>query len=323
LTLGRFVEDEWLPARQDKIRPTTFTSHERTLAIHVLPRLGGVRLQRLEPEHLNRLYAELREAGRLSPTSVRYVHVVLHKVLADAMRWGKVLRNVSDSVEPPRVTTTQRAEMATWTAPQLRQFLEHVRCDRLEAAWVLAATTGMRRGEVIGLRWSDVDLDRRELIVRQTVVCIGNRAHLSTPKTAKSARVVDLDPMTGGVLRAHRARQAEERLGWGPAYSDTGLVFCRENGEMLTPAYVTRRFQVLSRQAELPRIRLHDLRHTYATLSLQAGVRAEVVSRRLGHSRIAMTLDSYTHAVPALQREEAERVAALIFGNEIAVDSAR
>jgi integrase len=239
------------------------------------------------------------------------------------MRWGKVLRNVSDSVEPPRATTSQRAEMATWSATQLRTFLGHVRGDRLEAAWVLAATTGMRRGEVIGLRWSDLNLDRRELVVRQTVVSIGNRPHLSTPKTAKSARVIDLDPTTAGLMRAHRARQAEERLAWGPAYADTGLVFCRENGEVLTPAHVTRRFKVLSRQAGLPRIRLHDLRHTYATLSLQAGVRAEVVSRRLGHSRIAMTLDTYTHAVPALQREEAERVAALIFGSEVAVDGAR
>jgi integrase len=204
--------------------------------------------------------------------------------------------------------------MKTWTAAELRRFLAHVEGERLYGAWVVAATTGMRRGEVLALRWRDVDLTLGRLSISQQVTTLGNRPVVSSPKTAKSRRLVALDPATVEALRGHRVAQAEERLLMGPGYRDEDLVFAWPDGRPIHPDVFSQWFDRHLQAAGLPRIRLHDLRHTHATLALAAGIHPKVVSERLGHSTISITPDTYSHVSPGLQEEAAVRVADLVFG---------
>ncbi len=317
--LGEFLEQEWLPAIQARIRPSTWDSYARNLRLHVLPALGAEHLQSITPARLNRFYAELLERGRangsggLSPKTVRYVHGILRKALADAVRWNLVQRNAADFADPPKVSSAGR-EMLTWNAEELRTFLEHIAGERLHAAYLLAATTGMRRGEVLGLRWRDVDLDAARLSVRQSIVSVAYEIKITEPKTARSRRSIALDQRTVAALRSWRKLQLEDRMLLGDDYENSGLVFTAESGRYIHPDRFTQLFDRFVNDSDVRRIRLHDLRHTHATLALAAGVHPKVVSERLGHATVAFTLDVYSHAVPALQQDAADRVASLVFG---------
>jgi integrase len=190
---------------------------------------------------------------------------------------------------------------------ELRRFLERAGSDRLHAAFVLLVTTGMRRGEVAGLHWDEVDLDEQRLSVQTSHVVVRYRIESESPKTDRSRRFLQLDAFTVGSLRAHRKRQLEERFAAGRYWNDTGLVFTREDGSGIHPERISATFLRLSQAAGLPRIRLHDLRHSYATAALRAGIPAKVVSERLGHASIALTLDTYSHVTPEMDREAATR----------------
>jgi integrase len=204
--------------------------------------------------------------------------------------------------------------MRTWTAAELRAFLEHVQDERLAALWMLAASTGMRRGEMLGLRWVDVDLDRGRVAVRQTLVIAGRQVVISEPKTSRSRRSIALDPRSVAALRSWRAAQAAERLAWGAGWTDSGLVFTREDGTPIHPEWLSDAFEWRIKTAGLPRIRLHDLRHTHASLGLAAGVPIKVMSERLGHTSSSFTADAYQHVTPGLEEEAAATVARLVFG---------
>ncbi len=317
--LRAFLVDEWLPAvRPPRVRPSTWASYRMAVERHLVPGLGGVVLQGLTPAHLTAFYRALLNGGRqdgrgaLAPKTVRNVHGVLHAALRDAVRWGYLARNVADTADLPKGMTP---EMRVWNPEQLRAFLAHMRTDELYAAWVLFATTGMRRGEVAGLRWTDVDLDAGRASPRRPRVVVNYEVHVSEPKTAKGRRSLALDPATVAALREHRARQAEQRLAVGPRWQDSGLVFTWPDGRPVHPQRFSKWFEQHARAAGLPRIRLHDVRHSYATAALAAGIPAKVVSERLGHANIAITMDTYSHVLPGLDELAAGTVARLILGD--------
>lgn len=319
LTVESFLVERWLPAVKSTLRENTWAGYKRIIEQRIIPRLGHVRLQRLSPDDLNRAYAELLEGGKLngktktlSPKSVHNAHAVIRHALNDAVRWGYVTRNVALSADPPK-TKSAGATMKTWTAQEVRAFLDGMATDRLSALWVMLATTGMRRGEVAGLAWESLDLDAGRAQVKQTLVVVEGKVVASEPKTARGWRSVALDKTTIAALRDHRRRQLEERMAAGSGWADTGLVFTREDGSALHPDALTQGFERAVKRLRLPRIRLHDLRHTWASLALAAGIPAKVVSERLGHSSIAITLDIYSHVSPALEEDAADRVAALVF----------
>ena len=206
--------------------------------------------------------------------------------------------------------------MTTWTPSELNDFLGRSAAsdDRYYAVWVLLATTGMRRGEALGLRWSDIDVAAGRASIRQTVVAVNHGVSFGTPKTAQGTRTVDLDPTTVVALRDHRKRQLEERILIGSGWRDHGLAFTRVDGEPLHPERVSREFQRRIERWKLTPLTLHGLRHTWATLALQAGVHPKVVQERLGHATIGITLGTYSHVTAGMQRDAADQVANIIFG---------
>jgi integrase len=302
--LGRFLSREWLPAITATVRPTTHLGYRGHVERHINPVLGRRSLEAIDPRAINALYAELLASG-LSPATVRRVHATLHRALRDAVRWGHLEINPAGRADPPRVRADGNALMRTWEPAQLKAFLRHVRRDELYPLWLTLAMTGMRRGEALGLRWVDVDVRARSLAIRQTIVAVGADVMISSPKTARGRRVVALDATTARCLGDRRRRRRA---------SGAELVFGGPDGGPLNPCWVSKRFVGLVRASGLPRIRLHDLRHTHATLALRAGIHPKIVSERLGHSTVAFTLDVYSHTVAHLQKEAATRVAALVLG---------
>lgn len=321
-TLLRFLTDDWLPAIETTIRPSTFDSYRRNIRIHVGSHpIGAVPLQRVDAAKLNRLYADLL-AGRsgsrpLAARTVRYVHVILHRAFRDAMRWDRIVRNPCTSADPPKPGKAHRSTMRTWSADEIAAFLSATADDRLSTAWWLLATTGMRRGEVLGLTWTAIDLDAAIFSVRRTLVTTQARRAgdpgmvWSEPKTDKGWRTVALDPDTIAALRAHRARQLEERLAAGPEY-DQGLVIATVFGKPVHPKTLSWYFSRTVKRTGLPMIRLHDLRHSHATLALKAGIHPRGVQERLGHANVGITLDTYSHVTMPMQAEAANLVANLI-----------
>ena len=249
----------------------------------------------------------------LDRRTVSYVHTIIHRALKDAVRWGRLARNPADAADPPR--SGQKSDgIQSWDAPTMRRFLDASRAedDRLYPLWVLLATTGMRRGEAVGLRWADVDLDSGRARVLQTLVQVGSKVSVGEPKTTQGRRGLSLDPATVSVLREHRRRMAQERLLVGPDFNDLGLIFHKPDGTWLHPNAVSEVFLRRGASYGLPRLTLHGLRHTWATLALERGIHPNVVQERLGHSTITITLGIYSHVSPTLHDEAAALVADLV-----------
>ena len=322
--LGDYLDD-WLAAIEPTVRESTFYSYSRNLRLHVRPYIGGLLLAKVDAGALNGLYATLLASGRkdghqdhagLSPRSVRYVHTILHRALKDAVRWGRLARNPSDAADPPRGGQESTPEVQAWPAHDLRRFLDTSKAtaDRYYPAWLFLATTGCRRGEALGLRWSDLDLDGGRASIVQTVVVVGHKVKLGAPKTARGRRAVSLDPSTVAELRAWKKRQLEERMMLGSGYRDHGLVFAKVDGEPFHPERFSREFDRRVTRWHLPKLTLHGVRHTWATQALQAGVHPRVVQERLGHSTIAVTLGIYSHVTATLHDEAANLVASRFLG---------
>ncbi len=325
LTLAEFVRDEWLSTIRTQVKESTWDSYRRNLDNHVLPAIGAIPLQQVSTGHLNSLYRSLLGQGRrngpggaLSAKTVRNIHGTVSKVLTDAADRGLVSRNIATTARPPRPRKTAAKQIQFWTPEELSTFLEFVRQDELYALWHLAAMTGMRRGELLGLRWSDVDLDAKRISVRQALVSVAYELHVTTPKS-HDARVIDLDPATIGVLRRHHDVQREQRPGDG---RDSTMVFGKADGSTIHPDVISQMFEKAVKRSGVRRIRLHDLRHTHATIGLRAGVPVKVMSERLGHATPAFTLQQYAHVIPGMQAEAAEAIARLIANQPDAAERA-
>jgi integrase len=300
--------DHWLETTRPTVRPGTIRRYRELIRLHVVPALGGIRLAKLTAADVQRLYADRLTV--LSPTTVRYIHSVLHHALDDAVKWGLLVRNVCDAVEPPR---KQRKEMDTWSLEEVVRILDAAVDDPLEAFWYLAIFTGMRRGEMLALKWTDLDLESGLLAVQRTLSRGETSRFLEAePKTQAGRRRIKLSPSTIDALKRQKVRQLEHRLAVGEAYGDRGYVFANLTGGHIDPSALYHAYNALIERAGVPRIRLHDNRHTSATLLLAGGIHAKIVQERLGHSAIAMTLDLYSHVTPDMQQQAADAMEATI-----------
>ena len=298
--LARWLKDYVRP----NLSPKTAEGYEYIMHRQVVPAFGGMTLTQLKPEHLQKYYAEKLTRG-LSAQTVRHHHTVLHKALQTAVEWGLLSRNVADSVRPPKV---QRIEMQTWDKNEISQFLEAVKTTPYYALFHTALFTGMRRSELLALHWQDIDLILGQVYVSRSLHCLKGGGIVFRPtKTASGRRTVALSPLASVVLREHREKQEHERAMLGLPLKDDDLVFVQLDGKPLLPDSVSHARFKLVRRAGLKPIRLHDARHTHASLMLKQGIHPKIVQERLGHSSIAITLDTYSHVAPGLQQAAAKR----------------
>ena len=303
VTLSDYLSD-WIERQRPYLRTSTLHSY-RIAVGRIVSHLDQTTLGSLTPSQVQRLQTDLLASGGrddrlLAAKTVANTQVVLHKALADAVRLGLLDHNVVSAVSPPRVP---RPRLSVWTVDQLRDFLTVASSHRLSAAFVVLATTGMRRSEVLGLRWSDIDYDDRSLSIVRTLTVVAGRPIVTAPKSAASRRLVYLDASTIDALRAHRDSSTVSR---------DDYVFQSADGQPVNPASFSNTFDRLVARSGLPRIRLHDLRHTYATLALRLGTHPVLLSERLGHTSIAVTIDRYSHVIPSIDRNAADVVAQLV-----------
>ena len=320
LTVAEYLT-RWLTGKH-ALKPKTVVLYTDVTNNYLVPHLGSVRLLDLRAHHLDRMYAAITIGKRgypLSPSTIRRIHAVLRSALNTAVKRRLIPYNPTDHIE---LAPENPKRPKPWTPEQVRAFLRAIADDRLAVLYWLLLVTGMRRGEAIGLRWEDVDLDGQALHIAQQITEVRGKSVVDTPKTKRGARLVPIDPVTATLLGTHRDRQFAERAGWAGAWHDSGLVFTREDGTALRPEYATRHFQALAARAGLPAIRLHDLRHTNASLALDAGVDIKIVSERLGHSQIAVTADLYTHVNRGVGQAAAAQIAAILTQADSAVPTA-
>jgi len=322
LTFGAFLTETWLPAKRIELRPTTFNGYQRIVHRHVLPELGSTRIRRLRPEQLESLYeSKLRPTDgsrSLAPKTVLEIHVVIRGALNDAVQRGYVNANVALIAKAPRQRPAK--EQNAWTAEQLATFLRHSAGHRYFPAIWTSAFTGMRRSELLGLKWTDLDVKRSTVSINRGLVDISYEVYetpditpqigASRGKTRSARRRIDLDPTTISLLAAWRTWQATERAAAG--LEPTEWMFTDLHGDVIHPQAMSQTFDRMVRRAPVPTIRLHDLRHTHATLLIAAGVPAKVVAERLGHSRASFTIDSYQHVLPGMQADAAAVFAELV-----------
>ena len=310
-TLGEFLE-RWLKDYAwPNLAPRTAEGYEHIIRRHLIPALGNTALTQLKPEHLQRYYSEKLSGGRcdgkggLSPRTVRHHHVNLHTALESAVKWGLLSRNPADAVSPPRC---QRPEWHTLNEDDISTLLEAAKATPYYTLFYLALYTGMRRSELLALRWCDVDLLLCQIYVTRTLHQLRDGSIVyRAPKTAKGRRMIALSPSATLVLREHKEKQELDRDMLGITLTDDNLVFSQLDGKPLLPNTVTHAWIKLVRRNGLGDIRLHDARHSHASLMLKQGTHPKIVQERLGHASIGITLDTYSHVAPGLQEAAADR----------------
>lgn len=309
MTVADLLE-RWLSdVMPDRVRPVTLESYRRYATGHIIPRLGAVKVQALRPLHVQQAFRALKQDGA-GPRTIQLVHTILRAALRQAVLWEIITRNPADAVSSPRPASR---EMQTLSAEQVLQFLASAREDRLFPLYLLAAASGMRRGELLALRWQDIDWTRGAVQVRRTLEWVNGGPVFVEPKTLRGRRSVPLPRSVATLLRQHRASQNQERLAAGPLWQRNDLVFSRADGSPIPPHSVSHQFAHDLKQAGLPAIRFHDLRHTHATLLLEEGLHAKVVSAQLGHSSI-VSMDVYAHVTPGLNARVAEHLDRILGG---------
>jgi integrase len=297
MSVGEYL-DVWLKGSvRGSVRQSTYDRDTNLVNNHIKPVLGGLKLKKLNSAQVQSFYRDRLDTG-LSASTVRKLHDILRRGLAQAVDWHLTPRNVADVVKPPRPLAK---EMVALSADETGRLLDAAAEDRLEALYKLAVHTGMRQGEMLALRWQDVDLENAVVSVRRTLTRSGGKVTFGEPKTKKSRRSIRLTPQATEALRAHLERQLRDMEILGDRYRDQGLVFTTDTGAPINPSNLRQRsFAPLLKSAGLPHMRFHDLRHTCATLLLSRGVHPKFVQELLGHATIAITLDTYSHVIPSM-----------------------
>ena len=289
------------------MRPGTFDSYNKIVRLRIVPKIGGVELQSLDEPTVEMWVAQMAGSG-VSAKTVRNAHGVLSVALRDALRLRLVTRNAATATQLPKLS---RSKPRAWTTAEIRTVLEHVQEDRWAPLWRLLATTGVRRGEALGLRWQDVDLIAGTIVISNSRTVVTGKVVSGPPKTSSGGRSIALDAGTANALRAWRKLQAAERLVMGAGWLDSdGIVFRWPDGRALYPQGVTKWFRSIAGDLGLPQIGVHGLRHTAATWMISSGVSPKLVAERMGHSQVSMTLQMYSHVMPGHDREAAEALAA-------------
>ncbi len=302
-TVAEFVSD-WLEnSAKQTVRPTTYFSYESKVRLHIIPRLGHFRLGGLKAQNVQRWINELQNTG-LSPRTIQFCHAILRRALNQALRWGLITRNVATLVDVPTPTSP---EIVPLTVDQARHFMDSISDHRLYALYALALTLGLRQSELIGLRWQDVDLDRAQIRIASTLHRARGQWFVAQPKSRTSQRVLPLPRVAIQALHRHRIRALEEQIRREHGRENAELVFTDERtGEPIKPTWLGRELHRLLKAAGLPKIRFHDLRHTAASLLLAEGRSAREIMEVLGHSTFSLTMDTYSHVMPALLKESAD-----------------
>lgn len=314
LSFGAFLTARWLPGKRIVLAASTYDGYRRKVEHHLLPSLGPVALRRLRPDHLEALYEHLLHptdgSAGLAPKTVYEIHLIIRGALGDAVRRGLVSRNVALVAHAPRLRSIPKIEQQAWTAEELQAFLRAAAGHRFFPALWVAAFTGMRRNELLGLRWSDFDAAKATLSINRGLVAIAYELHETRGKTSNARRPIDLDATTTTILTTWRDWQHAEQRAAG--IDSAGWMFTDGSGEPVHPHSISQAFERLARRASVPVIRLHDLRHTHGTLLIKAGVPVKVVSERLGHATPAFTIDTYQHVLPGMQADAARLFEGLI-----------
>lgn len=312
-SFGEYLET-WLEDKKLQVRPSTWKTYDWLARCYVFPQLGKMEISKIKPAALQKFYHQLQNRDEpLSARTVIQVHLLIKASLDRAVKWGMIPNNPTGAVDPPRY---RKKEMEIWTEDEVRKFLEAAESHRLFGAFHLAVSTGMRMGEILGLRWSDIDFTKRSLSISQALA-IGEKGYvLQEPKTKSGKRSIALSQSSLIVLEKHKRKQAAEKLRAGSMYRDHGLVFASTVGTPINSRNFARVYYTLRKKADVTPINFHSIRHTHASLMLKQGVHPKVVSERLGHSNISITLDTYSHVIPGLQQAAIDHFDDVLFGSQ-------
>jgi len=308
-TLGQYL-NEWISSVSANLSPRTFEGYI-TIINRIIPVLGAIPLTQLKPDTLQKYYSDCLNSGRLNrpgglnPLTVRHHHALLHRALKNAMEWGLILRNPADAAHPPKAQPT---EINIMSEVEIQSFLEAAKQTRYFHLFHTILFTGLRRSEVLALRWLDIDLLLCQISISRSIHRLRNGSFVfQQPKSAKGRRTVALSPAATQVLAEYREKTATERLLEGNLLKESDLVFSRIDGFPLRPDTISRAWSDLAKKNRISASRLHDARHSHASIMLKAGIHPRIVQERLGHSTIAITLDTYSHIFPGLQEAAAKK----------------
>jgi len=310
-TLGEYLL-EWLEYKKTNVAESTYATYYYNLKKHILPELQDIPLANLKPLHVQQFYSKLLNETKLNHNTVRKIHTMLVNALDRAVKFDMVLKNAAKLVDPPKET---KSEMDVWDIDEVRSFLEIAKRSPFYMVYLIAINTGMRQGEILGLSWDHVNLEDNIIYVKQTLSNDGKTLK-STTKTAAGMRTIAIPKEFSAELKRHKLEQKKHKLRLGPLYTDLNLVNATELGTPINPSNLRRNYNSLIKKAGLKRIRFHDLRHTHATLLLKQGVHPKIVAERLGHADTRMTLDRYSHLLPNMQKETAQKFGELLYGHQ-------